>query len=59
MSRKLKNFIKAEYNRRKGNPKTDYERLCNHFGKEKADKMIKDLGEKEAYKKLPKRGSKL
>jgi len=57
MSRKLSDFMKGK--RQMGKPKTDYERLINHFGKDKADKMIKQLGEKEAYKKLPIRGSNL
>jgi len=41
-----------------GLPKTDYERLVAHFGKEKADEMVKELGD-GAYEKLPPRGTRM
>lgn len=43
---------------RKGKPKTDKERLEEHFGKETAKKLLDLIGE-EAYKLLPERGEKL
>lgn len=42
---------------KKGEPKTDRERLIAHFGEETALKLLELIGE-EAYKLLPKRGSK-
>jgi hypothetical protein len=40
-----------------GIPKSDLERLYNHFGKEKADQMIKEMGLEKALAQLPKRGT--
>jgi hypothetical protein len=41
----------------KGRPKSDRERLIDHFGEETALKLLELIGE-EAYKLLPERGSK-
>lgn len=43
---------------RVGVPRTDYERLVNHFGKVEADRLLVEFGE-GAYKYLPPRGTRL
>jgi len=48
---------KSQEPRQRGNPRSDWERLVNHFGEEEAKRLVDELGEEEAYKKLPERGT--
>lgn len=49
---------KPDYSRRAGVPRSEYERLVNHFGKLEADRLLAELGD-GAYDLLPPRGTRL